>query len=186
MTRRNVVLAAIAALAVALPALAAPLTSGLKPGDSVTPFHPKHLSGPLAGTNNCFPCTFQERPQTQVWVNGDDRANVIALAKTLGAQIKAHKAQDYKAMIVVLTDAKGMPAAEAFVKDAAKTPGTEGVDMAVLDKTSDAVKAYAVNTASAVKNTVFVYKNWKVAQTFVNLEAADAPKLVAAIGGIAK
>ncbi len=186
MTRRNIFLGLLAAtVAVALPVLAAPL-SGLKAGDSVTPFHPKHLSGPLAGTTNCFPCTFQERPQTQVWINGDNKANVVALAKTLGAQIKAHKAQDYKAMIVVLTDAKNMPAAEAFVKEAAKTPGTEGVDMAVLDKTNEAVKAYAVNTASDVKNTVFVYKNWKVYNTFVNLQSSDSPKLVAAIGKIAR
>lgn len=186
MTRRNILLGMLATVAtVALPVFAAPL-SGLKVGESVTPFHPKHLAGPLAGTSNCFPCTFQNRPQVQVWVNGDDKENVVALAKTLSSEMKDHEKQEFKALVVVLTDPAKMSAAEAMVKEAAKLPGTKGVGMAVLAKNDDAVKAYSINTAADVKNTVFVYKNWKVANTFVNLKSTDSAKLVAAIDGIAK
>lgn len=96
MTRRNIFTGILAAtVAVVLPALAAPI-SGLKAGDNVTPFHPKHVAGPLAGTDKCFPCTFQNRPQVQVWVNGDDGANVVALAKTLSTEMTEHKAKEFK------------------------------------------------------------------------------------------
>lgn len=186
MTRRNILFGLLATVAtIALPVFAAPL-SGLKVGESVTPFHPKHLAGPLANTSNCFPCTFQNRPQVQVWVNGDDKANVVAIAKTLSAEMKEHQKQEFKALVVVLADASKMSAAEAMVKETAKLPGTKGVGMAVLAKNDEAVKAYNVNTAADVKNTIFVYKNWKVANTFVNLKAADSAKLVAAIDGVSK
>ena len=184
MTSRTLFGGALAATALVATAVFAAPGSGLKVGESVTPFHPKHLAGPLAGTSNCFPCTFQNRPQVQVWVNGDDKANVLALAKTLSAEMKEHNKQEFKALVVVLTDPAKMSQAETMVKEAAKTPGTEGVGMAVLAKNDDAVKAYSVNTDASVKNTVFVYKNWKVAKTFVNLKSADAPKLVAAIDTI--
>ena len=56
------------------------LNSGLGKGENVTPFHPKHIVGPLAGSSNCFPCTFQNRPQVQAWINGDDAKNVAKIA----------------------------------------------------------------------------------------------------------
>jgi hypothetical protein len=189
MNRKNFLTGfAAAAVALAVPAFAAPLASGLKPGDQVTPFHPKHLAGPLAGTSNCFPCTFQNRPQVQVWVNGDDPKNVLAVAKTLGGAMKAHKAKEFKALVVVLTTPQNEAAAAKLVQTAAKTPGTEGVGMALLPTTDEAVEAYRVNTSADIKNTVFVYKNWKVADTFVNLKADNGglAQLGKAIDGVTK
>ena len=58
--------------ATAVAAFAFGANSGISVGENVTPFHPNHISGPLANSTNCFPCTFQNRPQVQVWVNGDD------------------------------------------------------------------------------------------------------------------
>ncbi|MFX8641089.1 hypothetical protein ABTM21_19720, partial [Acinetobacter baumannii] len=88
----NKVLALTAAAAVSVVAFAvSSVSSGLQPGERVVPFHPSHLVGPLAGTNNCFPCTFQNRPQVQVWVNGEDKASVVAFAKTLSKAMETHK-----------------------------------------------------------------------------------------------
>jgi hypothetical protein len=179
---------AVAAVALAIPALAAPLASGLKPGESVTPFHPKHLAGPLAGTTNCFPCTFQNRPQVQAWVNNDDPKNVLAIATTLGTAMKKHKDKEFKALVVVLTDGKNDAKAEEMVRVAAKNPATAGVGMALLPKTDEAVGDYNINTGAEVKNTVIVYKNWKVADNFVNLklDANGEAKLTKAIAAVAK
>ena len=95
----------LAVLGVAsLAALAAPLASGLKPGENVTPFHPRHLAGPLAGSTNCFPCTFQNRPQVQVWINGDAPQNVATLGKTLSSAMKTYQGKEYKALVVFLSD----------------------------------------------------------------------------------
>lgn len=76
---KKVLFSAVALAALAISAFA--VESGLKKGESVSPFHPQHISGPLANSNKCFPCTFQQRPQVQVWVNGDNKANVTALLR---------------------------------------------------------------------------------------------------------
>jgi len=169
---------AIAALSVSAFALFGGGSSGLKPGENVTPFHPKHITGPLAGTDNCFPCTYQQRPQVQVWVNGDDLTNVTAIAKTLQKNISAHKGSEFKAMVVFVSNdaAKLAPA----LKEAAKN-GAPDVAMSVISPKDEAVEAYKINLASDIKNTVIVYKNWKVDQTMVNFKANE--KGIAALNG---
>lgn len=186
MTRSAVI--GFVAAALAVPAFAAPLNSGLKPGESVSPFNPRHLAGPLAGTTNCFPCTFQNRPQVQVWVNGDDPKNVTAIAKTMNKAMDTYKGTEFKGLVVFLTTPKTLAKTEATVKAAAKMPELNKVGMALLNSEDDAVEMYKVNTASEVKNTVFVYKNWKIAEKFVNLkgDAAGIAQLDKAIAGIAK
>ncbi|MBC8104209.1 MAG: hypothetical protein H7Z41_16665 [Cytophagales bacterium] len=177
--------AAIAATALVIPAFAAPLSSGLATGQSVSPFHPKHVSGPLKGTTECFPCTFENRPQVQAWINADDSKNVLPIAKSLGKAMKTYQGKEFKALVVFLTTPENAAKTEAAVRAAAKTPGTEGVGMAVLRTDDAAVSNYKVNTASGVKNTVFVYRNWKVADKFVNLKA-DAAGLKTLNQSIAK
>lgn len=49
------------------------------------------------------------------------------------------------------------------------------VGVAVINKDHEAVTSYKINF---VKNTVFVYKNWKVTHKMVNLKA-DASGLAA-------
>lgn len=158
--------------------------SGLKAGENVTPFHPKHVSGPLAGTDKCFPCTFQARPQVQVWINGDDAKNVDAITKNLQAQIVKNKKSDFKALVVILGDEK---TSKAYI-DWAKATSSKDVAIAVLPKNDEAVSAYKINTAADVKNTVIVYKDWKVAASFVNLTGhkEGLAQLDTAIAGLIK
>ena len=70
--------------------------------------------------------------------------------------------------------------------DSAETDHSIG--MAVLDAKDDAVSAYKVNTAASTKNVVYVYKNWKVAESFVNLggDAAGQKTLAGAIASVTK
>jgi len=172
---------AVAALAVPAFALLAP-KSGLNPGESISPFHPKHLSGPLAGTDKCFPCTYQSRPQVMVWVNGDDAKNVDAITTFLQKEISANKAKEFKALVVVLGDEKS---AAPYVSWA-KSTKSKDVAIALLPKTDEAIKNYKINTGADIKNTVLVYKDWKVSANMNNLKAADLPKLDAAIDKITK
>ena len=174
--------------AIAALALAKGLGSGLSKGESVSPFHPNHFSGPLANTTNCFPCTFQNRPQVQVWVNGDDSKNVARIAKRLGAAMKANGKAEFKALIVFVADGAKAEAAKAEGLALAKREGLDGIGMATISPTNESVKAYKINTAPEVKNTVIVYKDWKVRNTMVNLDA-DASGLKAldrAIAGVVK
>jgi hypothetical protein len=177
--------AAVAAVATSVMA-AAPLNSGLKPGDSVSPFHPKHIAGPLAGTTNCFPCTFQNRPQVQAWVKGDSEKNVLAIAKTLSTEMASRKDKEFKALVVVIADSDKDTGAEKLAKTVAASKEAAGIGVAILPKTDEAVENYGINTDDEVKNTVLVYKDWKVQKNFVNLTAADTVKLTEAIASATK
>jgi hypothetical protein len=158
--------------------------SGLKPGESVSPFHPTHVAGPLAGSTDCFPCTFQNRPQVQVWVNGDDSANVKSMMMALSKAVEQNKSKEFKAMVVLLAPAGKKAAVIAKAKSMVSSTKIP-VALAVLETTDEAVSNYKVNTSADVKNTVFVYKNWKVANTMVNLKA-DSEGLKSLNGAIAK
>jgi hypothetical protein len=181
--KRTAILGATVA-ALALPALAG-LNSGLKPGQQITPFHPKHLAGPLAGTDKCFPCTFGNRPQVQVWVNNDDPKNVTALARDLSKAMTTYQGKEFKALVVFITTPATAAKTEATVREIAKSPDVKNVAMAVVDSKHEAVTNYSINTAANVKNTVFAYKDWTVANTFVNL-TGDAKGLGALNTAIAK
>lgn len=159
--------------------------SGLDKGESVSPFHPTHIVGPFAGSTDCFPCNYQNRPQVQAWVNGDDSKNVAKIGKILESAMAANKGAEFKAMIVLVTgDAK---AGTAMAKELAKENNLSKIAISVLDPKNAAVKNYKFNTAADIKNTVFVYKNWKVVEKFVNLNADEkgAKALNSAISNIA-
>jgi hypothetical protein len=183
---KKFVLAGIAA-ALAVPAIAG-LGSGLERGERVVPFHPKHVVGPLAGTSNCFPCTFQNRPQVQVWVNGDKPENVARIAKTLSGAMNTYKGNEFKALVVFVTDAKSQDSVSRSVLATAKANKIDNVGMAVIAKDNEAIADYKINLDPGVKNTVFVYKNWQVANKIVNLSADDKglATLSGAIASIAK
>lgn len=165
------VLATVAIAAIAIPVFAS-IESGLKAGDRVTPFHPDHVTGPLAGSNNCFPCTFQNRPAVQVWVHGDDLKNVQAIVKDLGENMNSHKDKEFKALVVMIADnaKQASEMKEMIAKHHDTKADQNSVGIAVLEKNNEAIKAYKINLDPSVKNTVFIYKNWKVEKTFVNLK----------------
>jgi hypothetical protein len=161
------ILAAVGILV--LPVLASGPESGLKVGETVTPFHPSHVTGPLKGTNNCPPCTFGSRPQVQVWVNGDNMKNVVEISKVLDKKMKANS--EFKAFVVVLTDKPEETA--KFLAALAERAGLKDVALTYLSNTDNAIRNYKVSVAEDVKNTVFVYKNKQVSEKFVNLKADE-------------
>jgi hypothetical protein len=168
------------AAAIAIPVFAGSLKSGLAIGEMVTPFHPKHVSGPLKGTDSCPPCTYGDRPAVQVWVNGDDPKNVAEITKWLSSAVTKYNKAEFKAFVIVLTDGKAPVAAIATQKTE-----NDNVHIAYLNKSDGAVSRYKFNEDA--KNTVIVYKDKKVTANFVNLKAdkAGLETLSEAVGVVA-
>ncbi|MGE3126342.1 MAG: hypothetical protein AB7N10_02395 [Fimbriimonadaceae bacterium] len=167
-----IAVAAIAALAVPVIAMRS-MDSGLKPGESVTPFHPSHVAGPLAGTKNCFPCTFQARPAVQVWVNGESDENVIAIAKSLQTNIDTHKGAEFKAMIVMVGMSTDCKMCNAHLAKIAEKSGVKDVAFAVIGKDDESISKYKINLDKEVKTTMIAYKDWKVQANMVNVPAGE-------------
>ena len=175
---------AVAALALAKGAV----DSGLRKGESVTPFHPNHFAGPLADTTNCFPCTFQNRPQVQVWLNGATPATVEAFASKLDAEMGQRAKQEFKALIVLVAPKGAAASLKAEGLSILKAHGLSRVAMATIAPDNEAVKAYKIRLSPEVRNTVLVYRNWTVRDKMVNLttDAKGFAALDAAIAGAVK
>ncbi|MBX3096780.1 MAG: hypothetical protein KF812_07955 [Fimbriimonadaceae bacterium] len=170
---KAMITAVAAAAVLAVPAFAAGPNSGLNTGERVSAFHPMHVAGPLANSTNCFPCTFQNRPQVQAWINGDSPENVAAIAKTLDSAMTTHAGAEFKALVVWMTNPGSEEAAKANAKTFVEANGLKNVGVAIIAKNHEAVGLYKVNTASEVKNTVFVYKNWTVTNKMVNVAGTE-------------
>ncbi|MBL8088166.1 MAG: hypothetical protein JNM85_08880 [Chthonomonas sp.] len=164
----------------------AAVKSGLDKGDSISAFHPQHISGPLANSTSCFPCTFKQRPQVQVWVNGDQHNNILAIAKDLDNAIEKYSKTEFKAMVVFLSDPAKVDATKSMVMKAMEGKNLNRIAVAVLANNHSAVTDYKINLKA--KNTVFVYKNWKVTNKMVdfNADSKGLTTLNAAIAEIAK
>jgi hypothetical protein len=166
----GVTAAALVASALALSSI----ESGLKAGESVSPFHPTFVAGPLVGEDACFPCTYKNRPQVQVWVNGESEETLVSIAKSLQQNVESHKGKEFQAMIVYVGPSKDCMSCATKLKAVAEKSGAKDVSFAVIGKKDEAVSAYKINLDPSVKNTVIAYKNWKVVSTAVNVKGDEA------------
>lgn len=156
-----------AAALLALPVLALAPMSGLQPGEMTSAFEPTHIAGPDKGTETCPVCKYGNLPAVQVWNTGDDQQNIVAMLNHLDAKVASSK-HGLKAFEVRVT------MCEKCVSDngeIAKMVKGNNVGITQIPSSSEAVKAYKINTDGTVKNTILVYKNRKVVANFVNLKA---------------
>lgn len=146
------------------------VTSGLNKGERVSPFHPKHVAGALKGTDTCFPCTYQNRPQIQAWVTDGDQKAIKAFAATLDKAMGKYSDKEFKAMVVIVAPSD----MHKNIESAAPAMNKEfkHVSISYLTPDNPAVKAYKINTGA--KNTVLAYKNWVVADKLVDVKADEA------------
>lgn len=184
----KLMIGSLAVLSIATVAIAGSPKSGLAQGDRVSPFHPKHVVGALADTTDCFPCTFKNRPQVQVWLNGDSDTNAFSIANDLEKSMSKYASKEFKALMVFIVPEDKQAAWTTKLKAAAKTHSFKNVSMALIAPNHQAVRQYKINTDGSIKNTVLVYKDWTVANTMVNLKADSngLKSLNAAIANIAK
>jgi protocatechuate 3,4-dioxygenase, beta subunit len=159
--------------------------SGLRVGEMAPAYDPTHVAGPDKGTETCPVCKYGKRPAVQAWINGDDPENMKGLAEAMHDAVVKHSGKEFKAFIVVVAD---KPSAGRDLQKWAETLPFQDVAVTFLPKNSDAIEQYKINLDSAVKNTVFVYRDRKIDSKFVNLKADDKGKqeLLAAIDKITK
>lgn len=116
----------------------------------------------------------------QVWLNGEDQATAVKVAQFLDKRVKASPAE-LKAFLVILDTGQGKAQAESL----AKAAGTQNVAVTYIKYGDHGSGEYKINTSKDVKNTVFVYKNIRVTDKFVNFKA-DEPGMKALAAAVDK
>lgn len=157
----------LGAAALALMGMRGGANSGLQPGEFAPAFDPTHLSGPDAGTNTCPVCKYGARPAVQVWLSPDSQADAPKFAAALESAVTRHKKNDFKAFVMMMTMCDGCVSG---AKTVAKADKNKDVALTYISQKDDAIKNYKINLDKEVKNTVMVYKDRKIAKTFVNLK----------------
>ncbi len=178
---KNVLIAAISAAALAAIYGFSGVESGLKVGESVTPFHPTHISGPDKGTETCPPCKYGSVPAVQAWIAPQEKAEVVAsIGKVLEGSEAKYEKSSFQGFMIMLTRCDACVEKANVYATGAKT---SKIGIATLAVTNEAIKNYKVNVDKEMLNTIFVYKNKKVVEKFVNLTNSkeDIAKLEAAI-----
>lgn len=154
----------------------APLASGIDRGGMLPAYHPVHVAGPDRDTKTCPVCKYGARPAVQVWVNTDDLKNVAGIVASLETAVAAHKDRELKAFVTFFNHrGQSTEEFEQSLRQMAEKHGVKNVAIAYLPggPKDPAVKGHKINTDEAVRNTVFVYRDRKVAARFVNLTADE-------------
>lgn len=166
--KRRLALSLAVVAAFAVPVFAMMVDSGLKVGEAVTPFHPKHIAGPDKGTETCPPCKYGNRPAVQVWFHDEAEENAAGILAALNKAVENNKSKEFKAFGIFIAECEKCVAKTETIVKGLKF---DNVGVATLDHSSEAIQAYKINTEADVKNTVLVYKDKKVVAKLVNVKA---------------
>ncbi len=153
------------------PAVAPKLVSGLQKGDDIVPWNPIHVAGPNKGTNACPVCTYLAKPAVVIFTK--DGPNVPAMAIRLEKLVGEQKS--LKGFVIVLDSTPD------HLKQMADDLKIARIGICYPDPATrdNDLKQYKWNPAA--NDTVMVYKDYKVAANFVNLDAADFDQVETAV-----
>ena len=122
----------------------------------------------------------------QVWVNGDNDANIVKIAHALDQATEKAKPRLFKSFILFMIPKS---ADSAKVKDhlekLAADNSFKDVALLYIRDTDGALDDYKISKSSEVKNTVLVYVKHQVKANFVNMDGEkEADALKSAVAGI--
>ena len=173
--------AAIAALALSLPAFAEGVKSGPQTGEKVPgPFHPLNVTGPSKGEKACLFCSNGDNPVAMIFA----RENSPALAKLLKKIDEAtakNKDASMGSFVVFLSDSEGLD------KKLADLASKEKIEKCVLSIDNPAgPKAYKVAEDADVTVVLYVERKVKANHAFEKgeLKDADIEKVLADVSKI--
>ncbi len=187
MKNKNKILTLFSVSALTAVVLAAPISSGLKNGEYVSPFHPQHLSGPDKGTDTCPPCKYGNLPAVQVWLNNEDPKTALEITKAVNSAVKKSKTNLKGFVLHVTKDNEAKTKAKSAAK-AAEAAGLVQVAVATVEPSNEAIANYKINLKPEMKNTILVYRKRQIIASMVNLKAgtADMAKLEKALASTDK
>ena len=153
------------------------IDSGPPVGMELPAFDPRHVTGPDRGTTTCPMCKYGMGSGVLVWVNGDDRDNVVRIAAALDREIARRGPDRFRAFVVDMNpDGVSRKEIEQRLIELEASQRLHHVALAYVPSPTDAKSSrlYRINPNRAVRNTVLVYRRRRVTARFVNLEATPA------------
>ena len=165
----RLLVAAVAAAVVALPALADHVKSGPQAGEKVPgPFHPVNVTGEHKGEKFCLFCVNGENPVAMVFAR-EASPELVKLIKKIDAATVKNKDKSMGSFVVFLNDKEGLDKELAQVADKEKIEKT----VLAVDNTGGP-KAYNVAKEADVTVVLYVDRKVKANHAFKKGELKDA------------
>jgi hypothetical protein len=165
---------ALAAGAVAVSALAGPITSGLKAGSHAPAFDVTDVSGPNKGRTLCYVWANGNRPVVLAFVK-EDPVKSAGLVDSIQKLTEQHAEKGLRAFVVYTGGAQVKPAIERVAQ---KKKITIPVTFLPGDIPAQELRKYGINPQA--KNTVMTYRRKTVTATFVNVDNKTFPSVAKA------
>lgn len=162
MHKRMFAVAAASLMAVA--AVAAPVASGLKPGQGVGAFQVVDVTGPNKGKQLCYRCSFGGNPVVAAFVKSG-APDTAAVLESVDKLVKANGGR-LKSFVVFMNGPEAKPMIEKMATEHKLT-----VPLTFLPQgpKADDIAAYNINPAA--NNTVMLWNKGAVHASFANVDA---------------
>ena len=151
--------------------------SGLLKNEECPAFRPHHVWGPDKGSTACPMCKYGNKQGVMVWINTDDWKNIAKLATALEKEITKVGLGKIRAFLIYMNPSKwSKNELEGQLQQFAKENKLEQVAILYIPSPEDEKTAglYRINPSNGIRNTLFVYKNRRVFDKYINLEASQA------------
>jgi protocatechuate 3,4-dioxygenase, beta subunit len=149
------------------------IVSGLQKGDDIESWNPIHVAGPNKGTNACPICTYLARPAVVIFAAKN--AQLPQLASNLQNLIDQNQTRQLKGFLIALNSTPQQ------LQQLAEDQHIKSIGLCYPDPATREhdLQLYKINPQAA--NTIMIYKDYKIADNFVDLKPEDFPQVTAAI-----
>lgn len=154
----------------------ASMQSGLLIGEECPAFRPHHVWGQDKGSTACPMCKYGNKQGVMAWINTDNWRNIAALAKSLDKKIEEQGLDKLRAFLIYMNP-NGLKTQELEkrLQEFAKDNELKNVAVLSIPSPHDEKNAglYRINPNKDIRNTLIVYKNRRVFDKYLNLDASD-------------
>ena len=153
------------------------LPSGLRIGSNCPAFDPVHISGPDAGRRACPMCKYGYGQGIMVWINNASLSPINTFAIKLENEIEKRGLRNFRVFLVYMKPgSEDKNNAEEKLREWSNQINLKNVAVLMVPSSVDKETAgiYKINPSPEVVNTVFIYKQRKVADKFINIDYNEA------------
>lgn len=150
--------------------------SGLLKHEECPAFRPHHAWGPDKGSTACPMCKYGNKQGVMAWINTDDWKNIAKLAKALEAEIRKEGPDQIRAFLIYMNPSRlNKNELENRLQQFARENKLQQVAILYIPSPEDEKTAglYRINPSKGIRNTLFIYKNRRVFDKYINFDASQ-------------
>ncbi|MEP6514202.1 MAG: hypothetical protein ABJA79_10045, partial [Parafilimonas sp.] len=152
------------------------LQSGLAMRENMPAMDPYHITGPDKGTKTCPMCKYGRGQGIMVWWNSEDIRPFMQMMQRMDVKIQQSGFQKLRVFGIYMNPGKeSIERVKQRMQSWIDIYGFQNVAILCIPSPSDSATAelYHINPSPEIENTIFIYKQRRVADKFINYNATS-------------